>query len=66
MVAVIAQLMLYKQQDQNTDGHAHRQAKNIDPDVKGLLLGRAGDDFEVVADHYIDRRREIGDVRYET
>ena len=58
MVAVIAKLMFDKQQDQNADSHAHRQTENINTHIKRLLFGVSGDDFEVVADHCVDVRRE--------
>src|SRR5690606_22339674 len=59
MVAVIAKLMFDKQQDQNTDGHAHRQTENIDTHIKRLLFGVSGDDFKIVADHHIKVRYEM-------
>lgn len=59
MVAVIAKLMFDKQQDQNADGHAHRQTENIDTHIERMLFGVSGDDFEVVADHWVDMRYEI-------
>ena len=48
---IIAQLMLNKQENKNTNCHANSQPKNVDENIKRVLLGSSEDYFEVVFKH---------------